>query len=178
MTYLGFILVILSEILLGLVHAVEPDHIATLRLLRTKGKVYVFALSHALGYLFVGFALTLVFSIDNLFQILGYVIGILFSLLLIISTLMDRDLEIGFGSGLIQGALAVTPTKVSAAVIASSLGDFIGLLMIVIFSFSTALGLVLVGRISLMIPIRFSKVFNIVAGVISLIFIAYLFLSR
>ena len=146
---------------LGLAHAFEPDHLATLRLMKGTRKYLEFGLSHGLGFAVIAAPLVFLFSLDRLLEEIGVVIGIAFAVLLIIQEITGREFEVSpHGSGVLQGALAVTPSKVLVAALASTLGLIGAVASVLAFIASSTIGMVAAGYAMGKVPEGLEKGIN------------------
>ncbi|ABW01424.1 hypothetical protein [Caldivirga maquilingensis] len=168
---------LVTVILLGASHAVEPDHIATLRLLKDEREYLLFGLSHGIGFILISIPLVLIIAMNKELELIGNLVGMAFAAALLIGELMNKELEIGvkgsMSSGIIQGALAITPTKVLVAVMAAEVGLITGMVYIVLFiavssMFIFIIGLTLDKLAQVLMKHDVSKPMNIAIAVIAL----------
>jgi hypothetical protein len=173
-----FSVLIYSSVLLvmglGLAHAVEPDHIVTLRSARSFSTVEKFALSHGLGFLVVGLPIVLLFGYLPFLDLAGDISGIIISLVFLYSVLTDKEIEFGFKTGIIQGGLALTPTKFLVAILASNLGLISGVELLLVFTLVSSLALLFVGKALPFIPSRITKLADLIITIIALSYLLYL----
>lgn len=163
---------------LGFSHAVEPDHIVTLRLMKTKKDYALFGLSHGVGFALIAIPLATIFSFFHFLEIVGDIIGLGFSLVLLYSEIIGKEIEFNvirsFGSGIIQGAFAITPSKVIVAILASEVGLLLGSLYITLFIFISSITLFLVGMtLSFFITLKadLSRYINVGIAIVTIIYI-------
>lgn len=172
-----FSFIILAVVLLlGLEHAIEPDHIATLRLLHSKKEYIKFGLTHGLGFVLIAIPLVILFDINSLMKEIGYGIGILIGVLLLYSALSNKEIEFtGSIFGIAQGAFALTPSKVLVAVIVASVGLLYGSLYLLTFVIVSSLAIIFVGMFldKISIIAMHAKAFNIVVALLSIVYSAY-----
>ena len=166
------LLVLLLVAALGIAHALEPDHIVTLRLMKGVKSYVFFSVSHGLGFALIALPLTLAFSFYRQAEIIGDVIALAFAVLLIYGEIRGVEIEVSpRGSGVLQGAFAVTPSKVAIAIIASEQGLLIGAISIGLFILTSTIFIILVGVLLTFIPSRVEKYINISLGFITIIFV-------
>ena len=176
-TDLGLMTALALSLALGLAHAFEPDHLATLRLMKGTRKYLEFGLSHGLGFAVIAAPLVFLFSLDRLLQEIGVVIGIAFAVLLIIQEIVGREFEVSpHGSGVLQGALAVTPSKVLVAALASTLGLIGAIVSVLAFIASSTIGMVAAGYAMGKVPERLEKGINFSIALAAIAYcVAFLF---
>ncbi|MCY0859705.1 MAG: hypothetical protein OWQ54_04680 [Sulfolobaceae archaeon] len=176
-----FSIIILSiVILLGLEHAIEPDHIATLRLLHSKKEYIKFGITHGIGFVLIAIPIVILMSINNVIKEIGYGVGIIVGLLLLYSALKDKEIEFtGSIFGIAQGAFALTPSKVLVAVIVSSVGLIYGAIYLSSFIVVSSLMIILVGVLldKITVLVKYTKVFNVVIALLSIAYSGYYLFS-
>lgn len=164
--------IFLLIISLALIHAAEPDHIVTLRMVRGIRKYIIFGVSHGVGFAIIAIPLILLFSYSYLLELAGDILGIGFAIVLLTSELLNKEIEIApRGSGIAQGALAITPSKILVAIIAAQAGLILGLLYIILFIVISSSALILVGITVNRVPKNISKVFNIIISFVTIIYL-------
>ena len=162
---------------LGVAHAMEPDHIVTLRSARSFSTVWKFALSHGLGFLLIGLPLVALFGYLPFLDTLGDVVGIGICVIFLVAVLMDKEIEFGFKTGIIQGGLALTPTKFLVAILVSNLGLELGFTLLILFTIVSSLALLVVGLVLPLIPSKASKVADVVISMSAILYLLYTILK-
>ncbi|MEM3940143.1 MAG: hypothetical protein QXY68_08465 [Saccharolobus sp.] len=169
---------ILLSLLLGLTHGIEPDHIATARLLKSRIKIFKFALTHSAGFVIIALPIAFLIGDNKILYIISNIIGIVFAILLLIETITGKEFDIGPNkAGLLQGAFVITPTKVLTIVLAAS--DFN-----IIFSIEIILAFVLASFTSIfslailnIIPKGIYKIINIIIALTTIIYLIFTIIS-
>ncbi|BDC17164.1 hypothetical protein [Acidianus sp. HS-5] len=162
--------------LLGLTHGLDPDHIASARVLRNNIKILKFALFHSLGFVILAVPLTIIFLIVSVssayLNILGNLVGIGVALILLISTLIGREFEIEPKKlGLLQGSLVVTPSKIITILLAISLDNIIySTVLVGVFVVSSTFSIFALSSLN-MIPRKLDKPINIAVALVTIIFL-------
>ena len=152
-------------------HAFEPEHLAPLRLMRGRRKYLEFGLSHGLGFAVVAVPLVFLFSMDSFLEEVGVAVGIAFEVVLIVQEVTGREFEVSpHGSGALQGALAVTPSKVLVAALASTVGLIEAVTSVLTFIGSSTIGMTVAGHAMGEVPEKLEKGINFS---IALVAIAY-----
>ncbi|BCU66739.1 hypothetical protein HS7_01760 [Sulfolobales archaeon HS-7] len=172
-----FVTIAYSVVLLvtgfGVMHAVEPDHIVTLRSAKNFNTVWKFALSHGLGFLIIGIPIVLILGYLPFLDIAGDIFGIGISIVFLYSLLANKEIEFGFKTGIVQGGLALTPSKVLVAILASDLGLLNGVGLLLLFTVVSSLTLLLVGKVLPNIPLRITKAFDILISIGAIAYLVY-----
>jgi len=169
---------IILAIILGLSHGIEPDHVVTARLLKTRRKILQFALAHSAGFIIIAIPLVILIGDNKILEIVADAVGIIFSILLIIETVTGKEFDIGANTaGVLQGAFVITPTKVLVIVIASSAYNLV-------YSIETLLAFILASSISIfslsilnIIPKRIYKILNISIAIFTLGYLVFSLLA-
>ena len=162
---------------LGIMHAVEPDHIVVLRSARSFSTVWKFALSHGLGFLIIGVPIVILFGYLPFLDKAGDIAGIIISLAFLIAVLTDKEIEFGFKTGIVQGGLALTPSKFLVAILASNLGLATGLALLLLFTAISSITLILVGITLPLIPPKTTKLADIVISLSAIAYLLYIILK-
>ncbi|BAB66725.1 hypothetical protein [Sulfurisphaera tokodaii] len=162
---------------LAISHAFEPDHIVTLRLMKTRRDYAVFGLSHGIGFASIALPLVIILSIIPELELIGDLIGLGFSVVLLYGEIVGKEFEFNvsksLGSGILQGAFAITPSKLVVAVLASEVGLLLGLTYIVLFVIVSSLTIFLVGFLLSYINVKkdLSRIINICIALVTIIYI-------
>ena len=163
---------------LAISHALEPDHIVTLRLMKSKKEYAMFGLSHGIGFALIALPLVIIFSSFPFLELIGDLIGLGFAILLLYSEIVGKEIEFNvsrsFGTGVLQGAFAITPSKIVVAILASEVGLLLGSLYISIFIVVSSFTIFLVGAfISFLTDLRadLSRYINIGIAMFTIIYI-------
>jgi len=171
-------LILLLIIALGLSHALEPDHIVALRFMKSKKDYAMFGLSHGIGFALIAIPLVIIFSFLPFLEFIGDLIGLGFAVVLLYSEIIGKEIEFevmrSFGSGMLQGAFAITPSKIVVAVIASEVGLLLGSLYISLFILISPVTIFLVGTlVSYLVNLKadLSRYINIGIAVVTIIYI-------
>ncbi|AWS00112.1 hypothetical protein [Metallosphaera hakonensis] len=168
--------ILLTVGIIALAHGLEPDHISSARLVRQKRKLVYLALFHSVGFLIVATPLSMAliyFSfLKPSIEFASNIVGIIFGALLLISAILRLDMEIEpKGTGLLQGMLNVSPSKVMAVILAMDTRSLIaGTFVILWFSFVTSLSIVIMGLATLRIPSSLERSLDITIGIITVTF--------
>ena len=166
---LGLMTALALSLALGVAHAFEPDHLATLRLMKGTRKYLEFGLSHGLGFAVIAVPLVFLFSLDRVLEEAGVVIGIAFAVLLIVQEVTGREFEVSpHGSGVLQGALAVTPSKVLVAALASTAGLIGAVASVLAFIASSTVGMVAAGYAMGKVPEKLEKGINVSVALVAI----------
>lgn len=164
--------------LLGLTHGLDPDHIATVRILKNSVKVLKFSIFHSLGFVILAIPLTVILTITSInsvyLNIIGNLIGIGVALILLASAILGKEFEIEPKEmGLLQGSLVVTPSKIITVVLAISLDNIIYSIAIVgIFILSSTFSIFALSSLN-MIPRKFDKPINVAISLLTIIFLVF-----
>ncbi|WWQ59556.1 hypothetical protein V6M85_08635 [Sulfolobus tengchongensis] len=163
---------LLLSLLLGLSHGIEPDHVATARLLKSKRKIVEFALSHSAGFLIIAIPIVIFIGSNRIFEFIADIIGIIFSILLLIEVILDKEFDIGANkAGLLQGAFVITPTKVLVIVLASTDYNLIYSAEIILAFILASIFSISALAILNLIP---KRIYKFVDGIIAIVTITYL----
>lgn len=160
---------------LALSHAFEPDHIVTLRLMKSRRDYAVFGLSHGIGFALIALPLVIILSIIPELELIGNIIGLGFSAILLYGEIVGKEFEFNvsksLGSGILQGAFAITPSKIIVAVLASEVGFLLGSIYIILFVIVSSLGIFLVGFLLSYINVKkdLSRMINICIAIVTII---------
>jgi hypothetical protein len=154
---------------MGAEHAAEPDHIVTMRLMRSRRDMLYFGALHGVGFLLLSIPLALAvieaglrLGFISIIEITGYVVAIIFVVILLYSSLMDKEVEIpAGGSGLAQGALAVTPSKLLVLVMAIASGTYEGVFILLAFSAASSLVMPAIGTLASRVPANLAKILDL-----------------
>ncbi|QXJ33997.1 hypothetical protein [Saccharolobus shibatae] len=166
---------IILSLLLGLSHGIEPDHVATARLLRSRWKIIQFALSHSAGFIIIAIPLVILIGDNKFLEIIADIVGIIFSILLLVQAIFDKEIDIGANkAGLLQGAFVITPTKVLVIVIAST-GYTIPYSIEIVLSFiiASAASIISLSLFNL-IPKRIYKIVDMGIGLLTMAYLIFL----
>lgn len=161
--------------LLGITHGFDPDHIATAKLLNKFKKIFIFALSHSLGFVILAIPLSLLITILHLdpkiLELPSNMVGLLVGTLLLLSVILEKEFEIEPKTmGILQGALIVTPSKILTVILAISSGVFLDAVIIVsVFVLSSTLSILALSLLNF-IPKKYSKIANISISTATIIF--------
>ncbi|QXJ30962.1 hypothetical protein [Saccharolobus shibatae] len=169
---------IILSLLLGLSHGIEPDHVATARLLRSRWKIIQFALSHSAGFIIIAIPLIILIGDNKFLEIVADIVGIIFSILLLVQAIFDKEIDIGANkAGLLQGAFVITPTKVLVIVIAST-GYTIPYSIEIVLSFiiASAASIISLSLFNL-IPKRIYKIVDMGIGLLTMAYLIFLLVS-
>ncbi|WP_126449582.1 hypothetical protein [Sulfodiicoccus acidiphilus] len=167
----GVLLLVLG---LGAAHALEPDHIATMKTMASKREYLKFSLGHGLGFAMVAIPIILLFGFVRVLEVAGDLIGLGVGVLLLVEEISGKEFEVkGGGMGVAQGALALTPSKVLVAVLAAEAGLLLGSVYIALFIvISSSLMYVLAIALTY-VPTRASKVVGIAVALATIAFVLY-----
>lgn len=171
------LIIFLVVIALAISHALEPDHIVTMRLMKSKREFAMFGLSHGIGFAIIAIPLVLILTLFPFLEIIGDLIGLGFSFLLLYAEIIGKEIEFNlsksFGSGVLQGAFAVTPSKIVVAVLASEVGLLLGSFYIFAFILISSLSIFLVGSMLSIINTKkdLSRIVNICIALVAIIYI-------
>ncbi|EZQ07019.1 MULTISPECIES: hypothetical protein [Acidianus] len=167
---------ILLVIFLGLSHGLDPDHVATARMMKRKGSILKFSLFHSAGFLIIALPLSLVVTIESIKQIIlagSFIIGIGIGGLLLFSAVMEKEFDLEPKIGILQGSLVLTPSKILAILIAINAGEiFLSVFVLAIFVITSTLSIALLAFLNL-IPRKVSRIFNIGIAIFTIIFLTY-----
>ncbi|AGJ63654.1 hypothetical protein [Saccharolobus islandicus] len=169
---------IILSLLLGLSHGIEPDHVATARLLRSRWKIIQFALAHSAGFIIIAIPLVILIGDNNFLEMIADIVGIIFSILLLVQAIFDKEIDIGANkAGLLQGAFVITPTKVLVIVIASTGYTLLYSIEIVSsFIIASAASIISLSLFNL-IPKRIYKIVDIGIGLLTMAYLIFLLVS-
>jgi hypothetical protein len=118
----------------GFLHAFEPDYLTALRLTKDARNYALFGLSHGIRFALIAVPLVALFSGFAWLAPIGDIIVLLFAFLPLYFEIRGVELKVSpKGSGLLQGAFALTPSKLLVVILASELGLFLGLVSVVLF---------------------------------------------
>ncbi|WP_148217169.1 hypothetical protein [Acidilobus saccharovorans] len=163
---------------MGAEHAAEPDHIVAMRLMRSRRDVLYFGALHGIGFLLLSVPLALAvieaglrLGFISVIEIIGYMVGMIFAVMLLYSSLMGKEMEISAsGSGLAQGALAITPSKLLVLVMAIASGTYEGAFILLAFSAASSLVMPAIGTLASKVPANLAKILDSLLGVATLLF--------
>ncbi|XPI87237.1 hypothetical protein AB1303_15530 [Saccharolobus solfataricus] len=169
---------IILSLLLGLSHGIEPDHVATARLLRSRWKIIQFALAHSAGFIIIAIPLVILIGDNKFLEMISDIVGIIFSILLLVQAIFNKEIDIGANkAGLLQGAFVITPTKVLVIVIAST-----GYTLL--YSIETVSSFIIASAASIislslfnLIPKRIYKIVDIGIGLLTMAYLIFLLVS-
>ncbi|WP_369610388.1 hypothetical protein [Sulfurisphaera javensis] len=173
------VIIFLIIIALALSHALEPDHIVTMRLMKSKKEYAMFGLSHGIGFAIIAIPLVLILSFFPFLEIVGDLIGLAFALILLYSEIIGKEIELNvsksFGSGILQGAFAITPSKIVVAILASEVGLLLGSLYVFTFVVISSLAIFLVGFSLSYLNLKkdISRIVNICIALVATIYILF-----
>ncbi|QGA55373.1 hypothetical protein GFS03_12725 [Sulfolobus sp. E5-1-F] len=169
---------IILSLLLGLSHGIEPDHVATARLLRSRWKIIQFALSHSAGFVIIAIPLVILIGENKFLEIIADIIGIIFSILLLMQGIFEKEIDIGANkAGLLQGAFVITPTKVLVIVIASTGYNILYSIGIVsVFILASAVSIISLSLFNL-IPKRIYKIVDIGIALLTMAYLIFLLIN-
>ena len=173
------LLILALVIILGLTHALEPDHVVAMRMMKGVKDYLLFGFSHGLGFALIAIPLILIFTYFQFYGILaGDIIAVAFAIVLIYAEITEKEIEVSpRGSGLIQGAFALTPSKVIVAVLAAEGPLLIGLLYVGTFILVSSIAMLLVGLMLDYVPKRIEKGVNIGIAVVTISYVVYTILT-
>lgn len=172
------LIVFILVLALAISHAFEPDHIVTLRLMKSKRDYAVFGLSHGIGFALIALPLVIILSITPELEVIGDLIGLGFSVILLYGEIVGREFEFNvsksLGSGILQGAFAITPSKIVVAVLASQVGFLLGSIYIMLFVIVSSLTIFLVGFLLSYVNVKkdLSRVINVCIAIVTIIYIS------
>ncbi len=162
--------------LLGLTHGLDPDHIASARILKDANKIFKFSLFHSLGFVILAIPITILFYITSVnssyLNVIGNLIGIGVALILLISTLIGREFEIEPKKfGLLQGSLVVTPSKIITILLAISLDNIIySTAIVAAFIITSTISIFALSLLNI-IPRKLDKPINVTVALVTIIFL-------
>ena len=166
--------------LLALSHGLEPDHISGARMMKTRRKVAIFAAFHSLGFLLItipiAIALSLASYVRPSLEAASYIVGIAFGMILLMSVILGKELEIEpKGAGIVQGALVVTPSKILAIIFAMDTGSVLyGVFIVAWFSAITWISIFLMGWINVYIPKSADRYVNLAVSILTIAYFTFL----
>jgi len=171
----------LSFLIMGLVitlavtHSLEPDHIVTMRMMNSPKDYLAFGASHGVGFAIIAIPLILLFNHFQFYGILaGDIIAIIFAIVLIYGELIGKEFEISpKGSGVLQGAFAITPSKVVVAVLASETTLLIGIVYVALFILVSTIAMFVVGVSLHYVPEKLERVINIGIALVTIAYVIY-----
>lgn len=168
--------------LLALSHGLEPDHVSGARMMKSRRKVATFAAFHSLGFLLIAVPISVLLGfakdVGPSLEVASYIVGIAFGVVLLLSAITGRELEIEpKGAGIVQGALVITPSKILAIVLASGTGSILyGTLVVIWFSVITWMSIFLLGWANLYVPKSVDRYVNFLVSVVTVGYFTYLLL--
>ena len=162
-------------ILLGATHALEPDHVVAMRMMKGAKDYMVFGVTHGVGFALIAVPLILLFSYFQFYGILaGDVIAIGFALLLLYGEITGKELEVSpKGSGVLQGAFAITPSKVMVAILAAEASLIVGMIYVASFIIVSSVSMLVVGLMFSFVPEKIEKVINIIIALVTISYVVY-----
>ncbi|AAK43089.1 hypothetical protein SULI_03925 [Saccharolobus solfataricus] len=166
------------SLLLGLSHGIEPDHVATARLLKSRWKIVQFALSHSAGFVIIAIPLVILIGDNKFLEIISNIIGIIFSILLLIQAIFDKEIDIGANkAGLLQGAFVITPTKVLVIVIASTAYSILySIEVISVFIIASAVSIISLSLLNF-VPKRVYKIVDVGIALLTMTYLIFLLIN-
>ncbi|MFP3297777.1 MAG: hypothetical protein RXO22_01640 [Thermocladium sp.] len=172
--------VLVAGLLLGLAHGIEPDHLASISLSQRgfRSGLY-FGISHGLGFATIAIPLILVinaFPVKQLLSEAAALISIAVGILVLYVSVRGIDLELGprgsRGLGFIQGALALTPTKVLLIALAATASIFMGIASLLLFAAGSILVMSIYGFARFMVPRNMDRAISVLVSIASIIYAA------
>ncbi|MGC9071880.1 MAG: hypothetical protein ACP5HK_04195 [Acidilobus sp.] len=169
---------------MGVEHATEPDHIVAMRLIKPRSDMLRFGLLHGVGFLLLSVPLALAvievgLKLDyiDVVEVVGDLVGIGFAALLLYSSLMDKEIEISAGgSGLAQGALSVTPSKLLVLIMAITSGVYEGTIVLLTFTIASSAVMPVIGVLASKVPTNLTRALDVTLGAAALLFFLTLIL--
>lgn len=161
--------------ILGVTHGLDPDHIATVKMLKNFQKILIFSISHGFGFVIFAIPLSFVLILakinPNILEIPSDILGLIIGILLLFSAIVGKEFEIEpKGMGLLQGALVVTPSKILTVLLAITVGNFIDAIILVsVFVLTSTLSILSLSLLKF-IPEKYSKIANITVSLVTIIF--------
>jgi hypothetical protein len=172
--------VLVAGLLLGLAHGIEPDHLASISLSQRgfRSGLY-FGIRHGLGFATIAIPLILVinaFPVKQLLSEAAALISIAVGILVLYVSVRGIDLELGprgsRGLGFIQGALALTPTKVLLIALAATASIFMGIASLLLFAAGSILVMSIYGFARFMVPRNMDRAISVLVSIASIIYAA------
>lgn len=172
--------VLIAGLLLGLAHGIEPDHLASISLSQRglRSGLY-FGVSHSLGFATIALPLILVINVFPIKQLLSEaaaLISIIVGILVLYVSVRGIDLELGprgsRGLGFIQGAIALTPTKVLLIALSATASLVMGIASLLLFSIGSILVMSIYGFARFMVPRNMDRAIAVLVSIASIIYAA------
>ena len=106
---------------------------------------------------------------DRFLEEVGVAVGTAFAVVLIIQEVTRREFEVSpHGSGVLQGALAVTPSKVLVAALASTVGLIGAVASVLAFIAFSTIGMVAAGYAMGKVPEKLEKGINVSVALVAI----------